>query len=284
MLSRREFCSLSAAVLSLPALDAASKGGEIPMKFGHRQANMVGQTGPTVFEIARRIQGLSGVELQMIWKGQDLSSPETTLAYKQEANRWGVQVPSIAGIWRKGESIFQTASAKETLQRAIHAAELLGSRVVLVALFDANCPVMTDESSYGPVIKLLQDLSAEAANAGVVLGLETSLSPTDDQKFVDLVARPAVKIYYDATNKELAYPGQSVPGIQLLGNRIVQVHLKNEDRLLSESAKVNWPTALYALRQIHYEGWYVFETTHTSPEQCIQATEQNIDYLRRLSM
>ncbi|MBV8549802.1 MAG: sugar phosphate isomerase/epimerase [Acidobacteriaceae bacterium] len=283
MVSRRRFCSLSAAAFSLPLVASASEGGAIPLKFGHRQANMVEQTGPIVFEIARRIRGLSGVELQMIWKGQDLSDHETTLAYKREANRWAVQVPSIAGIWSHGESIFNIGSARQTIQRAIRAAELLGASVILVALFDANCPNMSDESSYGPVVDLLQNVSSEAADAGVALGLETSLTPADDKKFVDLVNRSAVRIYYDATNKELAYPGQSVPGIQLLGQRIVQIHLKNEDRLLSEPAKVNWPAALRALQRISYQGWYVFETKHQNPEQCVLATQQNIDFVRTYS-
>lgn len=40
------------------------------------------------------------------------------------------------------------------------------------------------------------------ADAGVVLGLETSLSPADNRKLVDLVNHPAVQVYYDVHNFE----------------------------------------------------------------------------------
>ena len=64
----------------------------LPLKFGHRQANMgITVPGPAVFEVASHIPGLSGVELQMFWKGQDLSDHSTALDYKAR---------QIAGVLR----------------------------------------------------------------------------------------------------------------------------------------------------------------------------------------
>jgi sugar phosphate isomerase/epimerase len=189
-------------------------------------------------------------------------------------------VPSIAGIWKPGGSIFNTGTAEQTLLDAIRTAELLGASVILVALFKPNCPNMDDENSFGPVVRLLQKVSLRAADSGVTLGLETSLLPSQDKKLIDLVGHPCVQVYFDATNVETNHPGQSVSGIELLGPAIVQCHLKNSDRLLNEQpSKVDWIAALKAFWHIRYNGWYVFETAHSSPEQCVEATRKNIEFV-----
>lgn len=277
---RREFlfCSLAATLATRVALSET-----LPLKFAHRQANMgVTAPGPAVFEVASRIPGLSGVELQMIWKGQDLSDRSTALGYKREANRWGLEVPSIAGVWKRGESIFEAATAEETLSSAIHAAELLGASVVLVSQFKSNCPNMNDESSFEPVVRVFQKVAQRAMDAGVTLGLETSLTPADDMKLIGLIGQPSVRVYFDAMNVETNHPGLGVPGIELLGSRIIQCHLKNENRLLDQRpSKVDWTAALKAFRRIQYNGWYVFETAHSSSEQCIEATKKNIRFVKQ---
>jgi sugar phosphate isomerase/epimerase len=277
MIARRHFLF---APLALPLATRVLHGETLPLKFGHRQANMVKAPGPGVFELARRIPGLSGVELQMIWKGQDLSERNTALDYKREANRWAMEVPSVAGIWKRGDSIFNSSLAENTVLGAIRSAELLGASVILMALFKPNCPEMEEEGSAEPVVSLFRKLAPKAAEAGVTLGLETSLSPADDKKLIDMVGHQNVKIYYDATNVETNHPGQSVPGIELLGPRIIQCHLKNQDRLLNQQpSKVDWAAALKAYRRIGYNGWYVFETAHSSSEQCVEATQRNIQFV-----
>lgn len=277
IIGRRNFLRAS---LALPLAALETRGQTLPLKFGHRQANMAVTPGPSVFELARRIPGLSGVELQVIWKGQDLCDRKTALDYKREANRWAIEIPSIAGIWKPGGSIFNTDAAEQTLVSAVRAAELLGASVILVALFKPNCPDMGDERSFGPVVQLFQKIAPSAAESGVTFGLETSLIPADDRKFISLIDHPKVQLYYDATNVETYHPGQSVSGIELLGSHIVQCHLKNDDRLLNQQpSKVDWVAAIKAFRRIGYTGWYVFETAHSSPEQCVEATQKNIQFV-----
>jgi sugar phosphate isomerase/epimerase len=70
-----------------------------------------------------------------------------------------------------------------------------------------------------------------------------------------------------------------VPGIAILKDRIRQVHLKNEDRLLEQPGRVNWASAVKGLAAIGYQGWFVFETTHSSPQQCIDATQKNMAFI-----
>jgi len=278
MLNRRDFLYTSLAFTTT----AFAATPISPLHFAHRQANIVVPPNMSVFEFATHIPGLNGIELQVIWKDQDLGDFSNSLAtgYKSESKRWNIDIPSIAGIWKKGEKIFDIPVAEHAITNAIRTAEFLGARTILIALYDANCPVMTDESSYAPVVTLLQKLAPMAASANVYLGLETSLLPTDEKKLLTLVNNPAVGSYFDSTNTETYHPGQAIPGIELLGPHIVQCHFKNGDKLLSApDSIVNWPAAIKALTQIPYRGWYVFETKHTTPDQCIQATTENIKFI-----
>ena len=113
--------------------------------------------------------------------------------------------------------------------------------------------------------------------------MKHSLSTADIKKLVDLVNHPAVRVFWDFDNLEFyGHKGQSVvAGLDLLGvERICQVHCKNNDRLLAEPGRVDWIAAFAALKRIGYESWYIFETKHSSPEQCVEATRKNIEFMR----
>ena len=276
---RRQFVISS---LAAAAAAAARRGAAAPLpKFGHRQANMEVAPGPGVFDLAKQIHGLSGVELQVFFKGTTLWDKENLESYKAAAARAGLAIPSVAGIWPPGAGLPQP-TAEEHIRKAIQAAEALRAKTILIACFEQNCPKMDQEQSYGPVVALLQKVAGAALDAGIVLGMETSNSPADDRKLIDLVDRPSVQVYYDLDNVErYAHTHEAVPGISLLKGRIRQVHMKNEDRLLEQPGRVDWAAAAKALAAIGYPGWLVFETSHSSPQQVVEATEKNIAFVTR---
>ena|SRR5271157_2180246 len=275
-MNRRHFLH-SAIAASVAA--AGSQSAPI-LRFGHRQANMVNDPGVAVFDLAKQIPGLSGVELQVFFKGATLWDQPTLQQYRIAAERAGLTIPSIAGVWPPGASLLQP-SAEETLLKAIHTAELLGAKTILAACFEQNCPKMDEKQSYQPVVALLQKIAGPAAAAGVVIGMETSNSPAEDRQLIDLVNRPSIRIYYDLDNVErYRHANEAVPGIAVLKSCLCQVHLKNEDRLLEQPGRVNWAEAVRALAAVGYSGWFMFETSHSSPQQCIAATEKNIDFVK----
>jgi L-ribulose-5-phosphate 3-epimerase len=279
MLNRRQFAFSSFLGALAPTLSAAGT----PLKIGHRQANMTKKAGPEVFDIARRIPGISGVELQVQFQKTTLWDRDTLLSYKKGAEKSGLAIPSLAGVWAAGANLMQPGPAEETIRKSIQAAEALGAKVILVAAFEKNIPDMSQESSYGPVVAMLQKVAPAAASAGVTLGMETSLSPADDKKLIDLVGKPSVKVYYDADNCErFGHKGEAVSGYEVLGKSyIAQIHVKNEDQLLQDPGRVDWIAAFKAIKKIKYSGWLVFESNHSDVEQCIEATKKNIAFIRR---
>ena len=170
-MQRRQFIVSSLAAAAVTAAGKAEAA--LALKFGHRQANMVNDPGPAVFDLAKQIHGLSAVELQVFFKGTTLWDPDNLNSYKRAAERTGLAIPSIAGIWPPGASLLQQ-TAEEHLRKAIQAAHALGATTILAACFEHNCPRMDQEQSYSPVVALLQKVSGAAEDAGVVIGMETS--------------------------------------------------------------------------------------------------------------
>lgn len=281
--TRRRFLQTSAlAVVSAGFCRAARAAESAPLKIGIRAASLRMAGTPEVFKVAAGIPGIGGVELQATAGQPNLRDEETVRQYRREADRWGLKVPSLAGIWDRGVKI-HSPNAAESILASIRAAEMLGASVILAAFFLKDAPRMADESSYGPIVSMLQRVAGKAAAAGVAIGLENSLSPADNKKLVDLVGHPAVGVYYDLHNMAFYGHGeQAVPGIRLLGkDRIAMVHVKNGDQLIEEPGPVDWPAAFAAFREIGYDGWYVYETGHESTEDAIADTKKNNEFLAR---
>ena len=279
--SRRYFLK-TAAVATVSANLSSFAAEPEPLKIGIRAASMKMVGTPDVFQVAATIPGIRGVELQTTSGKVNLRDWDNVRLYKKEAERWGIQVPSLAGIWDRGVKIHSPGAADSVIA-SLRAAEMLGAGVILAAFFRKDAPDMTDESSYGPIVAMLQKTAKHAADAGVVIGLENSLSPADNKKLVDLVDHPAVGVYYDLHNMDFYGHGdQAIPGIQLLGKkRICMVHVKNGKMLLEEPGPIDWPAAFRAFREIDYDGWYVYESSHDSTEDCVEDTKKNNQFLRR---
>ena len=276
MNGRRDFllCSLMAAGCAI------GWAARAPIKIAHREGNMLRESSPGVYELAASIGGISGIEVQTV--RSKLWDKEIALAYKRESNRWAMPTISMGGIMPQGASLAKPTTAEEPIRKAIAAGELLGAGVVLVPAFRQDCPTMDDEASHGPVVELLQKLSPVAADAGIVLGLELSLSLEEHRRFLALINRPNVRIYWDATGVDsMQHPTEGLKGIETLGDLICQQHLKNGNKLMEEPGLIEWTKALPAIKASGYQGWLVFETPHASPEACVEQTRRNVAFVRR---
>jgi L-ribulose-5-phosphate 3-epimerase len=299
-ISRRKFLATTSGVVAASAtwghaspVDTGNIGQsrkQVPLKIGHRAANMNMIGNFEVFKVARQIPGLMGVELQVTAGKPNLLDLDAVREYKRQANRWGMMAPSVAGVWSRGSSIM-SPRAESDLMHAIRASELLGASVMLLAVFGKAVPDMQQESSYGPVVELLQKVAPSAADAGLTLGLETALSPADNLKLIDLANRPNVKVYYDIYNMaHYGHGAEAIPGIALLGKkRICQVHVKNDRQLIAEPGAIDWAKAFAALNAIAYDGWFFFEDQpqayirQRSQLQMTKDTERNVKFIQQHS-
>jgi sugar phosphate isomerase/epimerase len=109
------------------------------------------------------------------------------------------------------------------------------------------------------VADVLKELAPKAEKAGVILGLEDTISAQDNVRIMDRAGSPALQVYYDVGNStEGGF--DVVKEIRWLGaRRICQIHLKDNPHYLGEG-KIDFPAVMQAITDIHFAGFANLET------------------------
>lgn len=154
----------------------------------------------------------------------------------------------------------------------------LNARVVLLPFFGKGALATRDEMDY--VADVLREIAAEAEKAGVILGLEDTISAEDNVRIMERTKSPAVLTYYDVGNStENGF--DVVKEIRWLGkDRICQIHLKDNPHYLGEG-KIDFPAVLKAIEDISFHGYANLETSCPSGSVEDDMT-RNLHFIRRL--
>ena len=123
------------------------------------------------------------------------------------------------------------------------------------------------------------EIERRVKEAGVILGLENTLSAVQNLDICDRVKSDAVQVYYDIRNS--TSNGYDVPAeIRLLDDRMCQIHFKDGSDYLGEGIVEMAPVA-EALNDIAYAGWIVLETSTPSKDRNADF-KRNAEYVRNL--
>jgi L-ribulose-5-phosphate 3-epimerase len=154
----------------------------------------------------------------------------------------------------------------------------LNARVILLPFFGKGALTTREEMDY--VGDALREVAPEAERAGVILGLEDTISAEDNVRIMERTKSSAVLTYYDVGNStEGGF--DVVKEIRWLGkDRICQFHLKDNPHYLGEG-KIDFPPVIKAIEDIGFRGFANLETA--SPSQSIeQDMTRNLHFVRRL--
>ena len=154
----------------------------------------------------------------------------------------------------------------------------LNARVILLPFFGKGALTTHEEMDY--VGDALREIAPEAEKAGVILGLEDTISAEDNVRIMERTKSPAVLTYYDVGNStEGGF--DVVKEIRWLGkDRICQFHLKDNPHYLGEG-NIDFPPVIKAIQDIGFRGFANLETA--SPSQSIeQDMTRNLHFVRRL--
>lgn len=227
---------------------------------------------PEALRIAAQ-EGFDGVELTL--DESDLTgSLERFDQAKTVAQDLGLEIPSLATdlYWRyslTSSDADTKATARKVLERQLEVAARLGCTTILVVpgLVTPDDPY---DAVYDRALETLSHAASQAREAGVTIAVEEVwnrflLSPLEFRTFLDTIASPFVKAYFDVGNVVLyAYPEQ---WIRILGERIARVHVKDFRRAVGTmegfthllQGDVDWPLVMKALRNIGYDGYLITE-------------------------
>src|SRR5262245_65001455 len=123
----------------------------------------------------------------------------------------------------------------------------MGVKVVLLPFFGKWALTTSAEMDY--VGDALRDIAPAAEKAGVILGLEDTISAKDNVRIMERAKSPAVLTYYDVGNSTKA-GFNVVEEIRWLGAaRICEVHLKDNPHFLGKGT-IDFPAVVDALADI----------------------------------
>lgn len=155
----------------------------------------------------------------------------------------------------------------------------LDARVMLLPFFGRGVIEAAPEMDY--VAGVLRELAPEAEKAGVLLGVEDTISAENNARILDQVRSHAVKVYYDIGNS--APRGFDViKEIRWLGrDRICQFHLKDNPNYLGEG-RIDMPGVMQAIADLRFDGFANLETE--SPSKVVEDDmSRNLKFVRALA-
>lgn len=291
--TRREFMKTGA--LSTTALLMASRlqaDAGLNLKIGACDWSFQESCNPDGLDAAKTL-GMDGLEISAADEPKDvlkIADPTFQNTYKTAMERTGLVVPSIAMGLLNNCPFASDERAPAWLEQTITAAASLKADVILLAFFGQGDLLQKKgllgfgggdlkEKEVDVVVQRLKDAAPKAAEAGVVLGLENTLSAAQNLSILERVQSDAVRVYYDVGNS--TYNGYDVPAeIRDLDDRICQIHFKDGANYLGEG-KVDMDAVGESMKDIHYEGWVILETA-VRDQNRDASFRKNIDFVNSM--
>jgi L-ribulose-5-phosphate 3-epimerase len=279
MFSRRQFVSSTGASLFTAA--ALSGRGLKGLKIGVTDWNL-GKTGKIeAVELAKSL-GFAGVEVSLGRKAESgklpLDNDQLIGEYRAAFERHRFQPAGTCLDILHVNYLKSDKLGQKWIADGIPVTKKLGAKVMLLPFFGKGSLQTREERDY--VGDVLRDVGPLAEKAGVILGLENTISAEDNVRIMDRAASKTVLVYYDignSTNNGFDAPRE----IEWLGRkRICQMHFKDNPAYLGEG-KIDMAAVVRAVSRIGFQGFANLETV--SPSKSVEADmKRNLAYIRKM--
>ena len=208
-----------------------------------------------------------------------LDNPELISQMKALAKEHNIPIDGTCLDRLHTDGLKSEKAAVRWVLDSIRITQALGTQVILLPFFGKWALETAAEKDYTGDV--LRDLGPEAEKAGVILGLEDTISAEDNVRIMDRARSKAVLVYYDVGNS-MNRGFDVVKEIRWLGkSRICQMHLKDNPHLLGEG-KMPFPEIMQAMRDIGFAGYANLETDTRSPASLEEDQRHNLAYLKSL--
>lgn len=256
--SRRTFlhgaASLATTAFAHQSLvaNAAQKG--VRFRIGAPDWNLRLTAKPESVALAKRI-GFDGVQIS-IGRKMELNDKALQQAFLAESKRAGFPITSLCLDILHVNGLKSDPLGQRWTAECIPIAKAMGVRVVLLPFFGKWALKTQAEMEY--VGDALREIAPAAEKAGVILGLEDTISARDNVRIMERSKSPAVLTYYDVGNST-GNGFDILEEIRWLGRaRICEVHLKDNPNYLGQG-KINFPAVVDALAEIGFDQWAQLE-------------------------
>jgi L-ribulose-5-phosphate 3-epimerase len=279
LITRRAFvgagASTALATLGLPGLASATK---VRFKIGVTDWNLKLEGKIESIFMAKQL-GFDGVQIS-IGKGTDklpLADPALQKAFLAESKRVDLKIASLCLEILHQNCLKSDPLGQRWVTDSIPIAKAMGVRVVLLPFF-GRCALQT-AAEMDRVGDILKELAPAAEKAGVILGLEDTISARDNVRIMERTQSSAVLTYYDVGNST-NNGFDAVTEIRWLGSkRICEVHFKDNPHYLGEG-RIDFRAVIDALADVGFDWWAQLETD--SPASVEGDMRRNLKFIRGL--
>jgi L-ribulose-5-phosphate 3-epimerase len=277
-ITRRKFLgsAVAAGVCSRLAIARKEK-----LRIGVTDWNLKLGANPEAVPLAAKL-GFEGVQISFGRKLVDgkmpADDPEVIARYLSLSKQNKIPIDGTCVDKLHDNGLKSDPLAQKWVLDSIRLIKTLHTKVLLLPFFSRWALRTKEEMDY--VGDALRDLAPEAAKAGVILGLEDTISAEDNVRIMERSRSASVLVYYDVGNSTEA-GFDPVKEIRWLGkDRICQFHLKDNPHYLGDGS-IQFAPIVQAIRDIGFSGYANLETD--APSKQLEADmRKNLAYIREV--
>ena len=241
------------------------------------------------FELAHEM-GSDGVEMDMGSLGKrdsfdnKLRTKDFRELFLQKAKENNVAISSIAMSGFYGQSFAENKNYIALVGDCLNTMQAMGVKTAFLPL-GVNCNLNKNPQMRPLIIERLKVAGKMAEDAGVVIGIETSLDAKGEVQLLKEIDSKGIKIYYNFQNP-LALGRDLYKELRILGkDRICQIHCTNTDGVtLPNDKKLDMNKVKEVLHEMGWCGWLVVERSRDTNDvhNVKKNYGTNIEYLKRI--
>lgn len=215
------------------------------------------------FQLTKDI-GADGVEVDMGGLGMrdtfesQLATPEIRQQFLDKAKGLDLEICSLGMTGFYAQSYAERAGVDRMVKDCLDTAKAMNVKVAFLPL--GVCDLVKKPELRPAVVERLKAIAPKAKEAGVVIGIETSLDAVGEAKLLDEIGSEYVKSYFNFANA--CDNGRDVSKeLEILGKkRICQIHCSDTDGVwLQNDAKIDMKAVKKTLDKMKWIGWLVIE-------------------------
>ena len=241
------------------------------------------------FDLAKQI-GSDGLELDMGSLGKrdsfdnKLRDPHFQKMFLDKSAQTGIRVSSVAMSGFYAQSFVNHHNYRYLIEDCIATMKLFGAKVAFLPL-GVQADLQKNPEIRTELVKRLKVAGKMAAKAGVVIGIETSLSASEEVKLLKEINSKGIKIYFNFQNPLEA--GRDIYSeLRTLGrDRICMIHATDTDGVtLPSNNRLDLPAVKKVLNELGWCGWLVVERSRNKDDvRNVQGNfSENVHYLKQI--